>query len=94
LILLICDGTGAVSFVLEVSVTFQPEQEDSAEPPDWTSKCYVLDQKTHQNDSTNLTMSIVCIHVPYSVAFSNPEPLSLLEENERHEGDGIRLRRR
>jgi hypothetical protein len=41
--------------------------------------------KSHQNDGTNLTMSIVCSHLTYSVAFSTTEPLLLRAESERHQ---------
>jgi hypothetical protein len=55
------------------------------------SKSHIPHQQSHQNDSTNLTMSIVCIHVTDSVAFRTTEPLSVAEESER---DRIRRRRR
>jgi hypothetical protein len=75
---------GSVSFVLKASMAFQVRREDSVEPPALASKSSVSPQKIQQNDSTNLTMSFVCIHVTDSVAFSRTEPLSLGEETERH----------
>jgi hypothetical protein len=85
---------GAVSFPLKVSVILQAWHENSVEQPGCTSKSSITPQNSHQNNSTNLTMSIVCIYVTDSVAFNTPEPLSLREESEPHDGDGIRRRRR
>jgi hypothetical protein len=51
-------------------------------------------QKIHQNDSTNLTISIISIRATDSLAFSRTELFSQDEENERHDGNRGRRRPR
>jgi hypothetical protein len=94
LITLICEGTGFREFFLRSQRDFLRSDEDSEEPPGCASKSSIPPQKINQNDSTNLTLSIVCIHLTEAVALSPTEPLSLGDESERRDGDRIRRRRR